>query len=186
MAGGRDLVWSLARQIHALDLDDEPPWWRSPTWVSSGNSLDLLLGSRSGRRTDAAEISAAEHKGKGSEGPHGSDEWRLVRGAVQDLCRICAEVRKPAESLPLSAVSATGCKSVLMMSVAGRGDRPDAVRNDPQSSHVSPVRAAWRFHPITLVAAQRLGRGRRRVKGHWFLPGGGRGTCPVTVTRSAR
>ena len=24
------------------------------------------------------------------------------------------------------------------------------------------------------------------VKGHWFLPGGGRGTCPVTVTRSAR
>jgi len=24
------------------------------------------------------------------------------------------------------------------------------------------------------------------VKGHWFLPGGGRETCPVTVTRTAR
>jgi hypothetical protein len=24
------------------------------------------------------------------------------------------------------------------------------------------------------------------VKGHWFLPRGGRETCPVTVTRTAR
>ncbi len=27
---------------------------------------------------------------------------------------------------------------------------------------------------------------KRRVKGHWFLPGGGRETCLVTVTRIAR
>lgn len=64
--------------------------------------------------------------------------------------RICVEFvrsRKPAESLPLSAVSATGCESVLMMLVEGRSNRPDAVRNDPQSSHVSRVRASMAIRP---------------------------------------